>query len=60
LLTVTPEQALIDKARALWGMDDVRYEVLEQLLEDSDKFNTPSDPIEPESTDKSEINKPIW
>jgi hypothetical protein len=64
LLTETTEQALIDKARALWGEDDVRYEVLEQLLEESYKFRTQSKPAEPEPPQQGENpitlqNKPI-
>jgi hypothetical protein len=45
LLQETHEQALIDKARDLWGQDDARYEVLEQFVASSgDRFAKPANP----------------
>jgi hypothetical protein len=58
LLKETNEQALIDKARELWGQDDARYEVLEQFVESPSKFNKPAKPAEPEPSNTSE-NKPV-
>jgi len=58
LLNETTEQALIDKARELWGQDDSRYEVLEQFVKSSSKFNKQAKPAEPESGHTSE-NKSV-
>jgi hypothetical protein len=58
LLNETTEQALIDKARELWGQDDVRYEVLEQFVESPSKFNKPPKPPAPESGQGND-NKPV-
>ena len=55
LLQETHEQALIDKARDLWGQDDARYEVLEQFVASSgDRFNKPADPPKDTKPDKKD------
>lgn len=59
LLTISDEQTLLDTARQQWGENDVRYEVLEQFVNDS-RFNKPSaPPVESGPSSESQQNKPV-
>jgi len=59
LLNETTEQALIKKARELWGKEDYRFKVLKQFVASSgDRFSQSADPADIKP-DHDLGNKPV-